>query len=284
MCLASSSAEISENVATSILNLLSQNCTLYSGNINEQTNFALDCFQYSLNKKKQTENVLEIPIVEVAPDIDEWITSAIHFINQDSYNTINLTSNNEGKNFENTIWEALEPVFSKTLFKEPKLQHGINRKEFTDIFAYHEYGSFIIEAKDLSIINTGYERSQERRLKVTQGHVEKAIRQLTGAAKAFKRGEKIFDDRGNEIRVDRTMPPHCIALITQLEPYGNWDLIVKHLIDAWENTGAFFQVIDLGEFITLLKQSSGTPQLIDINLFERFKFFVEKKSVFISGI
>ena len=38
------------------------------------------------------------------------------------------------------------------------------------------------------------------------------------------------------------------------------------------------------EFITLLKQSSGDPKLIDYNLLERCKFFMEKKSVFIRGI
>ena len=49
-------------------------------------------------------------------------------------------------------------------------------------------------------------------------------------------------------------------------------------------TGAFFHLLDLREFITLLKQSSGDPKLIDYNLMQRCKLFYEKKSVHISGV
>lgn len=65
---------------------------------------------------------------------------------------------------------------------------------------------------------------------------------------------------------------------------GDWDKISNQLIDAIEQTGALFHLLDLREFITLLKQSSGDPKLIDYNLLERCKFFIEKKSVFIRGI
>ena len=65
---------------------------------------------------------------------------------------------------------------------------------------------------------------------------------------------------------------------------GDWDKISNQLIDAIEQTGALFHLLDLREFITLLKQSSGDPKLIDYNLFERCKIFMEKKSVLIRGI
>ena len=82
----------------------------------------------------------------------------------------------------------------------------------------------------------------------------------------------------------RTIPPHCIVLITELMTSGNWDSITKQLLDAIEETGALFHLLDLREFITLLKQSSGKPELIDYNLVERCKFFCQKQSVFIRGI
>ena len=66
----------------------------------------------------------------------------------------------EGATFENTIWGALESVFPNTLYKSPRIQHGEKTREFTDVFAYHEYGSFIIKAKDLSVIQAGYKKTK----------------------------------------------------------------------------------------------------------------------------
>ena len=44
-----------------------------------------------------------------------------------------------------------------------------------------------------------------------------------------------------------------------------------------------FNVMDLGEFIELLKASSGRPEIIDYNLMQRFKWGMESKSIHIKG-
>ena len=72
--------------------------------------------------------------------------------------------------------------------------------------------------------------------------------------------------------------------ITELMTCGDWDEITQQMLDAMQQTGAFFHLLDLREFIVLLKQSSGDPKLVDYNLMERCKLFIEKKSVFIRGI
>ena len=134
------------------------------------------------------------------------------------------------------------------------------------------------------MIQAGYNKNESRRLSGIQKQAEKAIKQLVGAANAFMRGSTLFDTKGDEISVERKIPPHCIVLITELMTCGNWDEITKQLSDAIEQTGAFFHLLDLREFITLLKQSSGDPRLIDYNLMQRCRLFMEKKSVFIRGI
>ena len=123
-----------------------------------------------------------------------------------------------------------------------------------------------------------------KRLSGIQKQVMKAVKQLVGAVKAFKQESTLFDIKGNKINVDRSIPPHCIVLITELMTCGDWDEITQQMLDATQQTGAFFHLLDLREFIVLLKQSSGDPKLVDYNLMERFKFFTEKKSVFIRGI
>lgn len=284
ICIASSSINVSDSDAKALFELVGTEGSLYVGDFNNDTSFALDCFGYSIDKTRPYPNAYEIPVVKITPRISEWKTNNIYFIDNDSYYGINLADKSEGTVFENTIWGSLESVFPATLYKSPRVQHGDKKREFTDVFAYHEYGSFLIEAKDLSVIQSGYSKNETKRLAGIQKQAEKAIKQLVGAANAFKRGETLFDAKGNEIYVDRSIPPHCIILITELMICGDWDNITKQLIEAMEETGALFHLLDLREFITLLKQSSGDPKLIDYNLLERCKFFVEKKSVFIRGI
>lgn len=240
-------------------------------------------------KRKEENKIIRLAAYcrvssDSADQLAPWKANSIYFINNDIYNEINIANKLEGTNFENTIWGSLESVFPTTLYKSPTVKNGEKRREFTDVFAFHKYGSFLIEAKALSVIQAGFNRNEAKRLAGIQKQVEKAIKQLVGAANAFKRGAPLFDSRGNEICVDRTIPPHCVILITELMTSGNWDSITKQLLDAIEETGALFHLLDLREFITLLKQSSGRSELIDYNLVERCKFFCQKKSVFIRGI
>ena len=284
ICLASSSIVISEADSLTLLELIGNENSLYVGDYNEDVSLAVDCFVSSFDKTKTYPNACEIPIIEIYPEVGEWETNDICFINNDSYYTIDIANKTEGETFENTIWGSLESVFPTTLHKRPQIQHGDNKREFTDVFAFYEYGSFLIEAKDLSVIQGGFCKSEAKRLAGIQKQAEKAIKQLVGAANAFKRGNPLFDSKGNEIYLDRNIPPHCIVLITELMACGDWDKITKQLLDATQQTGAFFHLLDLREFITLLKQSSGNPKLIDYNLLERYKFFLKEKSVLIRGI
>lgn len=284
ICLASSAVEISDEESTQLSLFIGDENQLYVGDFNDEISHAVDCFVHSIDGTQKYQNAHKIPTLEVRVTVDSWKTNSIYFINNSTYSEINIANKLEGANFENTIWGSLESVFPTTLYKSPTVQNGEKRREFTDVFAFHKYGSFLIEAKDLSVIQAGFNRNEIKRLAGIQKQTVKAIKQLVGAVNAFKRGATLFDSKGNEIYVDRTIPPHCIVLITELMTSGNWDCITKQLLDAIEETGALFHLLDLREFITLLKQSSGNPELIDYNLVERCKFFVDKKSVFIRGI
>lgn len=284
ICVASSTISISEKESSSLYTFLGEQTSLYVGEFNSDVSFAVDCFDVSIDKTQVYPNAYNIPIVEITPKIGEWTSNDIYFLGNDSSCSINISNLMEGVTFENTIWGALESVFPNTLYKSPQIQHGEKTREFTDVFAYHEYGSFLIEAKDLSVIQAGYNKDEVKRLSGIQKQVTKAVKQLIGAVKAFKQENALFDIKGNKINVDRSIPPHCIVLITELMTCGDWDEITQQILDAMQQTGAFFHLLDMREFIVLLKQSSGDPNLVDYNLMERCKLFIEKKSVFIRGI
>lgn len=283
ICVASSIIQLNLNDSEKILSFIKSE-KLYSGNFDSLASAVLDCFEYTLDKALPYQNVHEMDIVEIAPDIGEWETNKIYFLNQAIAQKTDIAEKDEGEIFERTIWGSLESVFPTTLYKSPKVKIGEKTRELTDVYAYYEYGSFLIECKDLSVIQAGYERNMDKRIGGIQKQIKKALKQLVGATNAFKRGDIILDNVNKAIVVDRSQPPHCIVLITELITSGDWNEIAELLINAVQQTGAFFHIIDFREFITLLKQSSGDPKLIDYNLMERCKICLEKRSVLIRGI
>lgn len=279
VCHAWTDIELSDQDASDLIEFLEDEDALYVGPFDKNASFALDCFQFTLDNAMHFKDAHSIPTLEITPKVYPWTTNHLYFYGNEGFQEIEISKIDEGGNFENTVYCALGEVFPPALYQNPQVKIGNKIRELTDIFASHEYGSFLIEIKDLSVIKAGYERNQDRRISGIQQQIEKAIKQLTGAAKAFLKGAKIYNSQGNEIIVDRTIPPHCIILITELMNSGNWDTIVNHLIEAMKSTGAFFSVIDLQELMTILKLCSGDPKLIDYNLMKRCELSVKKKSI-----
>ena len=284
ICVAAASAEIASDESLDFLEFIQENTSFYVGKLDDNISHAVDCFDFSIDNTRLFPDAHKIPIIEISPVIKSWETNNIYFLHDDSCYDINISNKDEGANFEKTIWASLKSVFPSTLHKSPEVECGNKKREFTDIFAYYEYGSFIIEAKDLSVIQAGYNKNELKRVSRIQKQVDKAIKQLIGAIKNFKQGARLLDANGNEISVDRSIPPHCIVLITELMTSGNWDAITEQLLNAIDETGAYFHILDLREFITLLKQGSGEPKLIDYNLMQRCKLCMEKKSILVRGI
>jgi hypothetical protein len=139
----------------------------------------------------------------------------------------------------------------------------------------------LIEAKDLSVLEAGYHKDIDKKTRGIQKQVKKAIKQLIGSQKALMRGDIIYDSKGTELSIERSQPPHCIVLITELIHHGDWSEVEKNLLSAIESTGAFFNILDLQELVFLLKTCSGKPELLDYNLMERTKKFIKCQSVHI---
>lgn len=281
VCLAWTNLELTESDASRVAEILDQQPDLYSGPFTPECSHALDCFCYSADPTHTYSGASTIPLVSIQASLEPWRASNVSFIGFRGHHTITIDNQNEGEMFERAIWASLESVFPLTLYKSAQVKIGNKTRELTDVLAFYEYGSFLIEAKDLSVLQAGYERDQERRTKGVQKQIKKAITQLTGACKAITRGDRVFDATGEELNIVRDKPAHCIVLITELMHWGDWGEIEAQLIKAMQSTGAFFHLIDLREFITLLKGSSGKAPLLDYNLMERCKVFAQNGSVHI---
>lgn len=279
VCLAWTNLEIEEKNASSMFALVGSFLLLHTGPFDAAFSHALDCFCYSADSTQQYSDATAIPLVCTHLILEAWRINRNYFIGIRESHPIEIDDLNEGEILERAVWASLESVFPLTLYKSPSVQIGDKRRELTDVLSFYEYGSFLIESKDLSILRSGYERNQAKRISGVQKQITKAIKQLVGACKAINRRENVFDQNGNNLELVRDKPAHCIVLITELEHSGDWSYITNELIASMIDTGAFFHVMDLRELIILLKGSSGRADLLDYNLMERCKRFVQVRSV-----
>lgn len=271
VCIASSEMVIDAGDARKALEHVGDVRELYVGPFDEAGAEALDRFTISIDAAADIRGVTPLTIVDTPVSFTIWTPNGVSFVGLRGSESFRLSDLDEGEVLEQVVWASLESVFPFTLFKNPQVRIGQKRREFTDVLAYHQYGSFLFETKDLSVLSTRRDRDPERRLKGVQKQAKKAIAQLTGAAKALLRGDDIEDAEGQLLSPVREQPPHCVVLITELEHRGDWSDVENRLRQASRETRAFFQLLDLRELIRLLKASSGKPELLDYNLMERWK-------------
>lgn len=283
ICVAWTEFEITDDDSSKAIDFIGDLSELFIGDFDESASHILDCFCHSTNNNQKFKNAYTIPTIEISPVSSSWKTIDNYFYGNNEYKKIVINDIDEGENFEKTIWSLMASVFPQTIYKSPKVQKGEKTRELTDILTHYKHGSFLIEVKDSSIIQAGYNLNQDKRLSNIQKQVKKAIKQLTGAAKAFLRKDTIYDNSGNKVLIDRSQPPHCIILITEFINNGDWREIQQQLSEAFISTGAFFNVLDLRELVTIVKQSSGKPEIIDYNLMQRCKVCMENQEIFIRG-
>lgn len=281
VCLAWTNVELDEKDTYNVLKLIGQEEKLYVGTLTNEASHVHDCFCYSIDNRITYPGAHIISTYVIKTTIVKWKMLQHYFYSEEDSYSISIDDRFEGERFEREIWASLESVFPFTLHKSPQIKIGEKTRELTDVFSFYPYGSFLIEAKDLSVLNAGFHRDYTRRTAGIQKQVKKAITQLIGASKAFNRGEIIYNANGEELHINREIPSHCIVLITELMHCGDWNEIVDKMIEAMKLTGSLFHLLDLREFIALLKGSSGKAELLDYNLLERCKLFMNKQSVFI---
>ncbi len=283
-CVAWTNCEIIETDSNKLIDFMGDISKLYVGPHTEETNYALDCFCNSIEGVIRYANAPLIPIIKIEPKIDKWTINNLHFFGFENLESVSIDDKDEGETFERIIWVSLQSVFPTTLYKNPQTISGEKKREFVDVLSFYEYGAFLFEAKDLSVLNAGITLDMDRRVKNLKKQIKKAINQLVGATKVFKNGELITNQRGQELIISRRNPPHCIILVTELLIFDDYSEIVDQLLQAIYKTGAYFHILDLRELISLLKGSSGDARLLDYNLIKRFEFLVKNKTIYIRSV
>ena len=281
VCVAWSDGQLAESDGSSLSAFLALQSKLYCGALTEAASNVLDSFCVTIDPSQQIAGAHAIKTIETPVAHGPWTSNNISFAGIHDLQTIVLDDIDEGSVLEKAVWASLESVFLFHLHKSPQVQVGKKLRELTDVVASHQYGTFLIEVKDISILRAGTGRTRERRVRGIQKQTKSAIDQLIGASKAVKRGEKVTDLKGNTLSLVLDKPLHCIVLLTELMHEGDWGEIEGMLRTAMVETGDFFHVLDLRELIALLKVSHGKPYRLDYNLMQRCERFIESGTIHI---
>ena len=100
-----------------------------------------------------------------------------------------------------------------------------------------------------------------------------------GQAAARECEQQHYDS--NIIQFNKSIIPHCIVLLSELLPFGDWSEIVNEIINVMMNENIFLHVLDLLEFMKYIKMSAGKKEYFDYYLMQRAKAFIENKNIFL---
>lgn len=282
VCVTTAYVSFDKNEKESVLKMLENTEKLYSGDFTKEVISSLDSFDYSLDKSRNLANVQEIETLQVEGNFLEWRIKNSIFIGVKEVNEIQLDENNEGATLEKQIWASLENLFGYNLYKNPKIKSKNRERELTDILAFYDKGIFLIESKALAVISLTNKKSMYKKVSSIQKQIKKGIKQLIGAKKNLDNDVGIYDSNGNIISFDKKIIPHCIVLVSELLPFGDWEEIVNEISTVMANEKVFLHVLDLMEFMKYVKISSGRIEYLDYNLMERAKACIKHKNIFLA--
>jgi len=167
-----------------------------------------------------------------------------------------LSGNEGGQQEELGIWliDSLQPDGA---ILNPQIEDRGRMRELTDVLMTYDNGVFLIESKALTVLNREALPSRGKLASDVAKHADKAVKQLTGAIRSIRREVPIYDMDGAELRFTRTIAPHVIVLIPDLDLlYGVTRFGGEHLAALCENVNAFFHFLDPVELLRVVQTAS----------------------------
>lgn len=274
-CSATAEIKIKEEKRLDILQFMGDKNKLYVGDYDANLSLSMDSFIFSLDQSQKRKDSYEIETKSISCEITNWNIINKTFVGYADAQEVKILDKDEGGTFEKQIWFSMESLFLNDIYLNPIVQQDTKERELTDILAHHKYGNFLVETKALGILNLEKEQTIERKAANVKKQVLKGIKQLVGANRNIKRNLPILSNSGKPINLDTSLVPHCVVLVSELIPLGDWSEVEKEIILAMMNEKMYLHVMDYQEFMKYLKASMGRKERLDYYLMGRAERFIE---------
>ena len=265
---------ISEKDRHNVLCLMGNPKRFYTGQDFGHLYRSLDKFQAVLNKEASFKhnNLIDISVKGTYKQVESIKHS---YVGAEQTVNTNIENPLEGEQLEKEIYVVLRSLFAKDAYHNPLIKSKTGYRELIDIFAISEFGVFLIEAKALGVYESVDGRTMERKVLGLQKQIKKAVTQLVGASKTIADGTKIFSTPDKELLFERKLFPHGIVLISEMFHFGDWNSIIRLIINTMAECKMFVHVMDLQEMLQFIGYSNNDKNIFDDLLMQRVKRFVE---------
>lgn len=221
---------------------------------------------------------------------EDWnYDNAIYITNQIQTSGLDISKDIEGNYQEQVALWLIDNIHPEGAFHSPQILHGNGRREFTDLLFSYDNGCFLFESKALSILSRDSLPTRAELVDDATKHIEKALKQLKGCMRQLRNGTKVFSLHGEEIKLERAKPAHCIIIVSDLSLIPNDSLIDLNVIKKFMGTTqSYIHLVDPSELkriiqaANIISSSSRNISLIqafDYYLLERAKISIQKETL-----
>jgi hypothetical protein len=182
----------------------------------------------------------------------------------------------EAGNLEQTIQELVESRFPGQVYRSPKVDDGVEKRELTDVMLVTAEAVFLFESKVLAVLERGRGISVDRRGKSVAKHFTKAIGQLVGAVKRLKSGANIYNSDGHLLSLTISGKDiHAVNVVTTELAKLDFKRVGRDLTTAASEAMACYHFIDLAQLQQHLVFAKSSHHL---NEYFRRRFEIVNKS------
>ncbi|KDN53830.1 hypothetical protein [Flavobacterium seoulense] len=279
ICVATAKLSFSIADQFRVLNLQGNPERLYCGKFDEIISRSLDCFDYSIKIKNKQKNVYVIENIAIEGKLEDWIIMNNTVIGYNEINHVMVDDKDEGSILEKEVTIILDDLFRQKLYLNPQITKAKGYRELTDVFAISDNGLFLIESKALGVIDSVSNKTMEKKVKGVQKQISTGIDQLVGASRKIESNTKIYDKHLKEIIFNKTSFLHCIVLVSELLPFGDWKTIEYKMFKVMVENKIYLNVIDLREFMQYVGHARGSADRLNLMLIERVEAFVKNENI-----
>ncbi|ABX49688.1 hypothetical protein Sbal195_2520 [Shewanella baltica OS195] len=186
-----------------------------------------------------------------------------------------VNDQDEGATQEKNLYQQLQLHFEQEVYLSPQVEVGKKVRELIDVLVQTDNTALLFESKALCLNDSNEDSSYEKKVGKVNRHCMKALKQLEGAAKNYRKKHKLTNEFGNEIQRLSDKNIIGIIVISEFCPHKDWMKVHEELLKKSSINKMHIVVIDLVEFMKNIKISSHKKVPLSYLLMQRFKASIE---------
>jgi hypothetical protein len=188
-------------------------------------------------------------------EVPEWHPLENYYItNSISRSLLSIFETNEGRQQEEAVLWLIDNLKPTGATRSPQIHEPPKPRELSDLLLSYEHGTILIESKVLGILARSNLPNRAKLAADVTKDLRKATRQLRGGVKNLRRGHKITDLKGDEVKVEREKPPHVIVLVPDLSLlWQATEFGGEFILRASSECGGFFHILDPSELLRIVQ-------------------------------